>query len=286
MRKLWVVGGIALILVGVAGIASYGWRTGGDLDPVEKTWSFDAQSLQRLQIKSDYNVDIAFVRSTDGTNSITLVGEGTKRMVEETLATEIGNGALELDLRQNPERWFHFFDFDSFRAKEKLTIAVADGVRWETLQLSMDSGNFTLKDAALIALGETIVDIDSGNVTIDNYKADRLDVDIDSGNVTGNGVTAAVKVDADSGSIRLNDLSGPSEIEVDSGNIRLYKLTGDDATIEADSGNVYVQVPTGFGGFYDVKVDSGKTNYPESKRTTTEYIKVRTDSGNVTIEEK
>lgn len=286
MRKLWIIAGIALVLVGIAGVASNGWQTEREMETVEKKWSFDGQSLQRLQIKSDYNVDIAFVRSTDGTNSILLDGEGTKQMVEGTLATEIEGGTLALDLREKPHRWLSFFEFNTNRTKEKLTISVAEGIRLDTLQLKLNSGNLSLKDAALIGLGETIIDIDSGNITIDNYKADRLDIDVDSGNVTASGVTASVKIGTDSGNMRLTDVSGPAELEVDSGNIRLYKLTGDDTTIDTDSGNVYVQVPAGFGGFYDVKVDSGRAKYPESKRETTEYIKVRADSGNVTIEEK
>lgn len=286
MRKLWILAGIILVLIGVGGLAAYGWETDNDLEPLEKKWSFDAQSLHSLRIKSDYNIDIKFVRSTDGTNSIALKGEGKKKMIEDTLATEIENGVLSLDLREKPTRWLNFFNFNIRRANEELTISIAEGAKLDTLRVDMDSANVSLKDAALIDLGEANIDLDSGNVSIDNFKADRLIVSADSGNVTANGITAAVKIDTDSGNMRLTDVAGPTELEVESGNIRLYKLTGDDTSIEADSGNVYVQVPSGFGGFYDVQVDSGSVKYPDSKRETTEYIKVRADSGNVTIEEK
>lgn len=286
VRKLWVLSGVALVLIGVAGIASYNWKTGGDFTPVEKSWTFDKQALQRLQIKSDYNVEITFVRSTDGSNSISLIGEGTERMVSDTLVTEIADGALKLDLTQKPKRWFHFFDFDAFNAKEKLTIALADGAQWDALDLKLDSGNVTIRDAAIAAPKNTNIHIDSGNVTLDGFKGEQLDVDIDSGNITANGIEAAVTVDADSGNIRLNDLAGPADLSVDSGNIKVYKLTNAETTIDADSGNVYVQVPSDFAGFYDVQADSGRVSYPDSKRETTDYVKVRADSGNITIEQK
>ncbi len=286
MKKAWVFGGIALILIGLGGIASYGFSTEQNLEPVEKTWSFKADSLQRLQIKSDYSVSITFVRSTDGNNSIHLTGEGTEKMVEDTLVTEIQNGELALDLREKPKRWFSFFNINTHSAKENLTIALADGVRFDALDLKLDSGNVTIKDAELAAIDSAKIDIDSGNVTLDRFKSGQLEVDVDSGNVTANGLTAAVKVSSDSGNIRLNDVSGPADLKVDSGNIRLYKLTNDEANIKADSGNVYVQVPSDFAGFYDLKVDSGSISAPESKRLTTDYVKVRSDSGNIKIEQK
>ncbi|MBO9598691.1 MAG: DUF4097 family beta strand repeat protein [Cohnella sp.] len=286
VRKLWVVSGVALVLIGVAGIASYNWRTGGDLTPVEKSWTFDKQALQRLQIKSDYNVEITFTKSTDDTNTIRLVGEGTEKMVSDTLVTEIADGALMLDLRQKPQRWFHFFDFDSFRGKEKLTIALADGAQWEALDLKLDSGNVTITDAAIAAPRSTKIDIDSGNVTLNRFKGGELNIDIDSGNVTANGLEANVTVDADSGNMRLNDVAGTADLSVDSGNIKLYKLTNAETDISADSGNVYVQVPSDFTGFYDAQADSGRVKHPESKRLTTDYVKVRADSGNITIEQK
>jgi len=49
---------------------------------------------------------------------------------------------------------------------------------------------------------------------------------------------------------------------------------------------VYVQVPSDFAGFYDVQADSGRVSYPDAKRQTTDYVKVRADSGNITIEQK
>lgn len=286
MKKLWVIGGVVLVLIGLGGIASYGFRTDGDLEPVEKTWSFRANELNNLKIKSDYNVDITFVRSTDGNNTISLNGEGTEKMVADTLVTEIENGALLLDLRKKPDRWFEFFNIDAFRGKETITIALTEEARWDALDLDLDSGNVTIKDAELATIGRASIDIDSGNVTLDRFKSEQLEVDIDSGNVTANGLTATVKASADSGNVRLNDLSGAANVEVDSGNIRLYKLTNDEAVLEADSGNVYVQVPADFGGFYDLKADSGSVSAPESKRLTTDLIKVRTDSGNIKIEQK
>lgn len=286
MKKSWIIGGAALILIAVAGIAAYGFRTGDDLKPVEKTWSFQADALRRLQINSDYDVSITFVCSSDGNNSIRLVGEGTETMVADTLVTEIENGALTLDLRQKPQRWFYLFDSDSFNAEENLTISLADGVRLDALDLDLGSGDVTIKGAELAAIDSTNVKTGSGNVTLDRFKSGQLEVDVGSGNVTANGLMATVVVTAGSGNIRLNDVTGTVNLKVGSGNVRLYKLTNAETNIVAGSGDVNVQVPSSFAGFYDLRAGSGSVSAPDPKRKTTDYVKVRTDSGDIKVEQQ
>lgn len=286
MRKLWYLTAFALIFIGIAGVVTYGWKSNEDLTSFEKKWTFAAADLRDMTISSDYDVDITFAMSTDGTNSIFLKGQGKEKMIEKVMSTEITDKRLELELLQTPRKYINFFDFSFLNTTEEMIVSVTDDAVLDSLQLKLDSGNIKVIDAANIELIAAEVSVDSGNITLDNFKSTQLEIEVDSGNIKGDQVvTTELTASADSGNITLENTTGRSNLSVDSGNIKLYKLDTTDADISADSGNVYVQVPSSFAGFYDLQVDSGTINSPESKRETNEYIKVRTDSGNIKVEQ-
>jgi hypothetical protein len=284
MKKLWYLTAFALIIIGLAGVASYDWKTADKLPEFEKQWTYHAADLRKLNIISDYDLNITFVKSTDGNNSITLKGHGTEKMIEKTMKSEISSKSLRLDLVRLPKKYFQFFSFTN--AKEDIVIAVTDDSLLESLKVELDSGNISITDAAMIKIVDASLSVDSGNLKINNFKSDRLDLNIDSGNITGDQITAEITASADSGNIKISNAIGRTNLSADSGNIKLYKLDTSDAEISADSGNVYVQLPANFGGFYDLQVDSGNISSPDSKRETKDYIKVRVDSGNIKVEQK
>lgn len=286
MKKLWYLTAISLIIIGLAGVISYDWKTTDKLPEFEKQWTYKAADLRKLHIVSDYDVNITFVKSTDGNNTISLKGAGTEKMIAKAMKTEISSQSLSLDLTQMPKKYFNLLHFTWVEAKEELVISVTDDAILDSLKLELDSDNIHLNDASIVTIKEVDLSIDSGNLTLNNFASDRLNVDIDSGNFTGDNVTAEITASAGSGNIRIENMTGASNLSVDSGNIKVYKLDNADADISADSGNVFVQVPSTFSGFYDVQADSGNIHTPDSKRETKDYIKVRTDSGNITIEQK
>jgi DUF4097 and DUF4098 domain-containing protein YvlB len=286
MKKLWYLTAFALIIIGLAGVISYDWKTDEKLPDFEKQWTYNAADLRKLHIVSDYNMNVTFIKSTDGSNSISLKGQGTEKMIAKAMNAEISSQSLSLDLVQLPKKYFNFFDFSWVNAKEEIVIAVTDDSLLESLKLELDSGNLNLIDAELVKIVDASLSVDSGNLKIINFKSDRLDINIDSGNITGDNINAEITASADSGNIKLENATGRANLSADSGNIKLYKLDTTDAEISADSGNVYVQVPSSFGGFYDLQVDSGNISSPDSKRETKDYIKVRVDSGNIKIEQQ
>ncbi len=288
MKKFWYFTAFVLIviIIGVAGVFSFGRQSDDDLPKFDKTWTFSAADLRKLHIVSDYEVNVTFVKSTDGSNSIHLMGQGTEKMIEKAMKTEISSQSLKLDLTQLPKKYINFFDFSFVNVKEQLTISVTDDFLLESLQLDLDSGEVDITDAAIARITDAQLSVDSGSLKFNNFQSDRLDIDMDSGNVTGNNVTAELTASVDSGNIKIEKLTGRSSISVDSGNIRLYKSDNSASELSVDSGSVYVQVPSSFAGFYDLHVDSGTINAPDSKRETNDYIKVRTDSGNIKIEQQ
>ncbi|MCD9022197.1 DUF4097 family beta strand repeat-containing protein [Cohnella silvisoli] len=287
MKKLWYLTAIALILIGLAGVASYGWKSTSDkLPEFEKTWTFAAADLRKLHIVSDYDVNISFVKSTDGTNSIQLKGHGTDKMIEKAMKTEISSQSLKFDLTRLPKKYINFFDFNFDSVNEDFVISVTDDSVLDSLNVKVDSGTMNITDAAILRIADADLTADSGNITINNFKSDRLNVHVDSGKINGNKVTTDLTATASSGNIKFENMTGRTSVSVDSGNIKLYKLDTSSAELSADSGNVYVQVPAAFAGFYDLQADSGLVRSPEPKRDTKDYVKVRTDSGNIIVEQQ
>ncbi|WP_127580514.1 DUF4097 family beta strand repeat-containing protein [Paenibacillus koleovorans] len=285
MKKPWYIIAVGLILIGIIGSLTFWKDVNDDLPSFDHTWTFSAAELRKLHIVSDYDVDIKFERSTDGQNSIKLHGRGTEKMIEDTLATKISSQSLKLDLTQKPKKWIQFMDFSFIGVKEELVISVSDDSLLDSLKLELDSGNINIADAALMKIADAELSVNSGKLTLNNFKSDRLELRMDSGNITGDKVTADLTASTESGNIKLTNITGRTNLSVDSGSIKLYKLDDSDADISADSGSVYVKVPANFTGFYDLQAESGSIHSPDSKRQTKNYIKVRTDSGNITIEQ-
>ncbi|MFC5470303.1 DUF4097 domain-containing protein [Cohnella suwonensis] len=287
MKKFWYFTAFCLIVIGAAGALTYDWKSsGGDLAEFEKEWTFSSSDLRKLEISSDYDVSVKFVKSEDGRNTITLNGKGTEKMVENTKSTEIADKSLKLDLTRMPKKYINFFDFGFRNAKEELVVALSDDALLDSLRIKLDSGNITVDDASLVRLAEANLSADSGNVYVNRFKGERLSVDVDSGNITGDEVSANMTASADSGNIKFEHAAGIARLSVDSGNIKLYKLDTASADLSVDSGNVFVEVPAAFTGSYDLRADSGSVRSPDSKNETTDYVKVRTDSGNIRVEQR
>jgi len=286
MRKFWYLAAFCLIAIGIAGAVNHDWnKVDRNLRDFEKKWTFSAEELRELSIKSEYNVSMTFVKSVDGTNSIELKGHGTERMVETIQAAEISGRKLELELIRLPRKYINLFDFSFDPPTEQFVVSVTDDALLDRLKLKLSSGNLEIKDASLLRISSAVLDSNSGNLSLGEFVSETLEIDVDSGNVKGDRVTANLTASIDSGNITIENMTGKADISADSGNVKLYKLDTSDTNISVDSGNAFVRLPTSFAGTYDLKADSGRVRAPESRNETNDTIKVRTDSGNITIEE-
>ncbi|MFC5701516.1 DUF4097 domain-containing protein [Cohnella faecalis] len=283
MKKWWIIGGLLLIAIGIAGIATGGWKTNEKLPEFEKSWRFQASELKNLEIKSDYKVNLKFVKSTDGTNSVSVKGQAPEKTIQTVQDAVIDNKSLLVDLRQKPVKYFNFLDFSFVGVKEEITVSLTDDAALDALKVNVDSGSIALTDVSAKTVD---LSADSGNLTLNNLTADSLSIDVDSGKITGDGVrTKTLTLSADSGLVNLKRVTGKVDMIIDSGSVKLYKEDTSDTVIKADSGSVYVQVPASFAGYYDLKADSGSVHAPESKRETKDIVKVRADSGLIRVEQ-
>jgi hypothetical protein len=282
MKKLTIIAGVVLVLIGLAALSPQGWKFGKQLPSFDKQWPFASGELQDLRIESDYPVELKFVKTGDGTNAVSINGQAPAKTIQQLLYTELDSGTLNLDLRENPRKFWDFFDFNFRRTPEIIVVSLADGSVLDKLGMNLSSGSLTMTDVQVKSADLTV---DSGSAEINNLTADQWNIHASSGSVRGNGIHAESTVTADSGSVRLEHVTGKMHVTADSGSVKLYKDDTTDTDIKADSGSVYVHLPSSFSGFFDLQADSGSIRAPQSKRDTKDLLKVRASSGSIVVEQ-
>lgn len=279
MRKL---AGIILVIIGLTALASNSSALGENAIDYEKKWTFASGELHQLLLKSDYAVNVKFEKSTNGTNSVYLKGQGSQSMVDAVSGTALSSGKLDVQLVDKRKWHFDLFHFGSHREVQQMIVTLAEGAELETLGLQLDSSSLSVSDAQV---KNADFSVGSGSLTIENLTAERFKMQADSGSVKAVGIHADTEIHADSGSLRLEQVTGPTRLTMDSGSVRLYKDDTSPTDVKADSGSVYVHMPSSFAGFYDLQADSGSIRAPESKRKTTDVVKIRADSGSIIVEQ-
>lgn len=282
MRKLPMAIGAVLVLLGLALIFTKGNANGKALPSFEKNWSFGAGELRDLQVQSDYPVELTFVKSTDGSNSVQLYGQGKQKLKDAVERIELTGGTLDLDLREPNRQFWDVIDLIVSRPKEEIVVALTDDSEIERLKLKLSSGSIAAKD---VVVKQAIIEISSGSAKLENLTADHLNLDMKSGSIKGDVIRANTSIESSSGSIKLEHLTGPAQVRSSSGSIKIYKDDTTDLDIKASSGSVYVRMPESFAGTYDIQASSGSVRAPESKRDTKDLVKVRASSGSITIEQ-
>jgi hypothetical protein len=269
-----------MVVLGAAALTGGDWGLGKPLATFDQTWTFNSGELKELNVRSGYAASIRFEPSQDGTNSVYLKGQGRDKMIERLRKTELRDGTLELNL--SPPAGLMLSLFHSNRAKEEIVVTLSDPEALERLSVQLDSDSLTMTDARA---KNADISVDSGSIEFTNLTAGTLTMKADSGSIEGIGLHADSRISADSGSIKLEEVTGRSRLSADSGNIKLYRSDTSDTDLQADSGSVYLHLPASFAGDFDLKADSGSIRAPEAKRVTKDLVKVRSDSGNIKIEQ-
>jgi hypothetical protein len=299
MNRGWVRNTIGVILVAIGIMALFQYQFGGSKSKdYEHTLKMD--QLKELNISADsLGFEINFVPSTDGSNSIHFEGRAKQEIIDQIKNARAEDGRLNLRLN---EKWhIGFFDFSSLNDKQVVTVSLTEETKksLESLKLISDSGSIKVNDAAALDSviesdsgsiklsgfqGNTLsAKSDSGSIKIDSFEGSNLSMNSDSGSIQAGTVRAKLEASSDSGSITVDHLSGAAEVKSDSGSIRIVKDDTSGADVKSDSGSVKIEVPAAFGGSYDLKSDSGSEHAPDPKGTSSEVIKVRTDSGSIRV---
>ncbi|WP_164817411.1 DUF4097 family beta strand repeat-containing protein [Paenibacillus lautus] len=280
MNRKWLFSlAIALILVGIVGMAANKFKFGEDLVSYQNRWDLqDAVNLKKLTIASNINISFAFEDSGDSNGYIAFDGKLKPEHVDILKNFNPSGPEVELDL--TTPSTFQLMSVDFRSPKGKLTIGLPSSTQLDELDLSTLSDNIQVSGAS-----SKMVDISvkSGNINMSDIRADQLNVENISGNIRGSVIQASTQIVNHSGKVELKDMEGPLDIEVTSGNVNVGLLGVSSVNILCRSGNVKVQPDPSFRGFYDLKSLTGSISAPESLKETTDTIQVESYSGNIDI---
>ncbi|MBC1605728.1 DUF4097 domain-containing protein [Listeria rocourtiae] len=135
--------------------------------------------------------------------------------------------------------------------------------------------------------GDTLsITSSSGDIEANQVTAKTTTLKNGSGSIDGEKLSGELRVDNNSGDIELSGLDNATSIVSGSGEV---DLTFSDVTknvmVDADSGDVKIEVPSSFNGFLDLRSNSGDIKSPEIKTSSDLILKVRTGSGNIRVEQ-
>ncbi|MFG1731512.1 DUF4097 family beta strand repeat-containing protein [Paenibacillus sp. 843] len=280
MNRKWLFSlAIALILVGIVGMAANKFKFGEELVSYQNRWDLqDAVKLKKLKISSNIDISFSFEDSGDSSGYIAFDGKLKPEYVDVLKSFNPSGPEVGLDLTTPSTLQLMSVDFRS--PKGKLTIVLPSSTQLEELDLSTLSDNIQVSGAS-----SKVVDISvkSGNINMSGIQAEQLSVENISGNIRGSDIRASTRLVHHSGNVVLKNMEGPLDIEVTSGNVNAGLIGVSSVNILCRSGNVKVQPDPSFRGFYDLKALSGSVSAPESRKETTDTIQVETYSGNIDI---
>lgn len=305
-----------LIILGISGMIYQGFNFGEKQPSYTQKWTFSDNELKSLSIKSDYNVEFEFIMSPDGTNYVEASGNLPQKSIDKLIETKLANQGLAL--RFNEEHVVSFLSFNFNSTTQQITVALADpeqaldqitvdlmandgsfkALRAKEILLETKSGNLEGKDleadhlqagalSGKISLEQIVADtelkVTSGNVKVHHLKG-SLTSKMTSGDFTAEDLEGDIQATMTSGNIRINDWTGNGTIKSTSGNITIEDQRSDSLDISIHSGNVRLSTDPEFQGVYELRTSSGNIKSPDSPNVNNDIIKVRSTSGNITIE--
>lgn len=280
MNRKWLFSlAIALILVGIIGMALNKFKFGEELVSYQNRWDLqDAVNLKKLTIASNINISFAFEDSGDSNGYIAFDGKLKPEHVDILKNFNPSGPEVKLDLTTPSS--FQLMSVGFRSPKGKLTIVLPSSTKLDELDLSTLSDNIQVSGASSKMID---ISVKSGDINMSGIQAEQLSVENISGNIRGSDIRASTQMVNHSGNVVLKNMEGPVDVEVTSGNVNVGLLGVSSVNILCRSGNVKVQPDPSFRGFYDLKTLSGDVSAPESLKETTDTIQVETYSGNIDI---
>lgn len=305
------------IVVGLIGVAFFGFEFGDKREDYDQKLSFDAAIVDSLLVQTEDSTRIIFTSSDDSDVSVHFKGKWNPDTIQRLNQLQPENALLTMNTRSKDS--FSFFSFSTDFSKNVIEITVPKGKQFTEftldnvssdndisgltagrVTLTSTSGNLNLNDieadefSAKLTSGEVKADqvkaskdarfeLTSGNVKLSTIEAADITLKLQSGDVKVEDIQGDINASLTSGNLKINGLSGEGTIRMKSGNIDLVQNTAANLDIETISGNIKVTAASDFAGFFDAQAVSGNVRTPDSLRTGTELIKIRATSGDINI---
>lgn len=135
----------------------------------------------------------------------------------------------------------------------KITVEVPKTIN---LKLNGDDDDYYISDIA----GRVRMDLDDGDVILDNCGGDKFDLDIADGDVEMSGARGSLWLSLDDGNLKASDCQFEEvEIRADDGNVHLETSLASNGNykMKVDDGNIDLRI-NGGGGQFEIRHDDGR----------------------------
>ncbi|WP_211747351.1 DUF4097 family beta strand repeat-containing protein [Paenibacillus sp. Marseille-Q4541] len=308
---------VLCIVVGLIGVAFFGFEFGDKRVDYDQELSFQAEDIDSLLVKTEDSTHIIFTSTDENNVSVHFKGKWKPDTIEGLKQLQPENARLTVDTRSKDS--FSFFSFSTDFSKNVMEISIPKekwltevsldnvssdnditGLYAKRITLKSTSGNLNLSNiqaeelSAKLTSGTMKADqvkasefasfeLTSGNLKLSSIEAKEITTKQQSGDVQAKDIQGNYNASLTSGNLTVDGLAGEGTIRMKSGDVDIVQKTKGNLDIETISGNVDVEATSDFAGFYDVQATSGNIHTPDSLRTGTELIKVRTISGDIKI---
>lgn len=118
-----------------------------------------------------------------------------------------------------------------------ITIIIPEDSELARVSVDVDAGEINLNNLDVSKLQLTA---DAGNIQMDSITSNRMEIDVDAGNIEIRDSSAdTMEIDADAGNVELfNSTIGTLTADVDAGNIESHDCTIESGRCDADLGNI------------------------------------------------
>lgn len=279
MKHKFLVGiALVLILIGAVGMAFNKFKFEEEYPMHKQTWALQADEIKKLNITSNYDVDISFSSSNRGDGSVEFQGNIHPEVLDQL--KELTADGPEFSINLIPPSTVQFFSVSLKSPKGKINVVLPNGTELEDVKIATMSADVNLQGAT-----SNNIDVSSlsGNISITNVTANELKLHTQSGDIEGNDITSAVSASTFSGEIDLTQIEGTSTFNTQSGDVEISQRGVSSITASTFSGNVEIIPDPSFNGFYEARTLSGSINVPQSLKEGKHTIKADTQSGDIDI---
>ncbi len=299
--KKRVVIGLICVVAGIIGLASNNLGLGGKPGSLvhKQIWELSGGQLKALSIYSAYDVQVDFVPSTDGKDTVQFEGKLDQGISKQLQQTTIQNDTLQLSLKET-SNGFNLFHWDVTPAIQHITVALTGPAQLQQFNMHVSSAHTTLKNVTATNIqlqtssgdvkaydlkGKTQLATSSGDIRLEHWQGSTLDLASGSGDIYAQRLDGDVHTNASSGETEIQQLGGEGHIESQSGDILITLQKGArNLEASAQSGDIEIHTNHQFEGSYEAHTNSGDVEVPPNGTNSPYMIKANTSSGDIEIE--
>ncbi|WP_195574776.1 DUF4097 family beta strand repeat-containing protein [Paenibacillus sp. 1001270B_150601_E10] len=240
--------------------------------------------LKKLQVKADVGkVKIEWI--ADGQNRVEWNGKAPQSVIDTISQAEIDhNGTLSLDFSVN-RKWKDtpLLDLGGQNYEHNVIIHAPAGFVLEQLDSRVAAGDLSI-DGLQVKQLKAVNNL--GQIVVKNVQGEFAELHSDAGDIQAVKLDARLDVSSALGKVKLIDTKQDVEASVTTGDLVVEQETPHSVDAKVTLGNIVVKAANGFDGRVTAHSTLGNVSLPDMDGGGALRIKVRTETGNVTVVQK